>query len=587
VIVTLNGINVNSGGIDGLDKIKVKVRRKDEEQKLAKSFTGELIFYGNGFEIIRQELIDDPAGKFNQVAIKVFDDCCEGADPDEPILVFEGILRGDSIDWCEGECFVKAQAFEHTAETLKFDCVKSTLIYDNWNGIQQEAHPRMVYCNEMRPSGLQDVILIFGIILNIIFIAVTPVVFVVWLIVEILNVLIGVINGIIDAINTIPGIDINNINEVDIDGSADDNLLQVWADLIDQMNESILGCGREHPSPLVRRYIQNVCDKCGIAFESSILNDPESDYYNTVYLSAPVEKGTRDENQTWISENAPIKTLEGLLQDIKLPFSADYRIENGVLKFEREDFFWSGETFVSYQNIVAQGRLTEKVCYSWRDEDAAAFGRFQYSDDPVDWVGNEARDRYNDIVEFNQPYSELQSGAREIFMPYGMARTRTDGIDRDVLGDYSWWILWTSILQEFENAMVMNSGIAFQPKLLIWDGQSINAAQIKRFPTPGDDVPTDESFNSPYWFNENTLAPNTGYGQDYENGSLYARFHAWKHPRVLNDRGLEFTFAFKFNCSHLLNLDVFKLVDLPVGQGRIQEIEIDFETRLMTLSGKV
>lgn len=584
MIVTLNGQEVNSSGLDGLDNIKVRHRRKDEEKKLAKSVTGELTFYGLGFDIIRQTLIEDPNGKFNWVDILIYDDGCCGEDP---VLVFEGIIRGDTIDWCEGECFVTAQAIEHTDETKTFDCLKSTLIDDNANGFQQQDHPRMVYCVEMRPSGLQDVILIFGILLNVIFLVLYPVVAVVWLIVEILNVIVSVINTIIDAINTVPGIDVDNIDEIDIDGSEDQNLMQVWQDLIDRLNENILGCGREHPSPLVRDYIQNVCDICGLTFQSSIFTDPQSEYYNTVYLNAPIKKGTRDENQPWISENAPIKSGEGFLQDLAIPFSADHRIQNGVLRFEREDYFWSGDILFNYDTLKGDNQIVEVICYQWRDEDPAALGRFNYIDDPVDWVGNEARNRYNDVVEFNQPFSELQKGIREVSLPFSPARTRQDGIDRDVLGDYDFWFLWTPILNEFENALIMNNGTAFQPKLLIWDGESIDAAQVKAFPTPGDDVPNDESFNSPYWFDERGILPNTGYPSDHPNGSLYTRFHSWKHPRVLNDRGQEFTFATRFTCEHLTGIDAYKVVQTPIGLGRIDEIEIDFKNRIMTVSGKV
>lgn len=587
MIVLLNGTQVNVYGIDGLGDIKVTERRRDEDRKLSKSFSSELTFYGQGFEIIRAALIDNPAGKLEKVDVLVYDDCCEGNEEGEPILVFEGVIRGDSIDWCEGECFVKAQLVESTEETRKIDCVKSTLVWDNHEGFLEEDHPRVVYCLEYRPSALQDVVMIIGILLNIAFLVLYPTVAVVWLIVEILNTIIDVINAIIDAINTIPGINIDNIDEIDIDGNEDTNLMEEWQNMIDRLNENIIGCGREHPSPLVRRYIENACSKCGISFESSIFTDPNSDYYNTLYFNAPVEKGTRDEDVLWIEANHPIKNLEIFLKDLLPVFQADYEIRNGVLRFEREDFFWTATPWLSYGDLDNAGRVVERLCYKWRDEKSPAYGDFRYSDDAVDWVGNEARNRYNDIVEFNSPPNDLQVGSREIYLPFGMARHRGDGIDRDVLADYDWWPTWQDVIQEFDRSLLMNNGTAFQPKLLIWDGVSISNAKIRSFDIPGQDVPEDENFNAPFFFNEYNLAPNTGYPQDLENGSLYARFHSYKHPRVLSDRGLEFTFAFKFNCDHLRNRDLYGNVSLPAGIGRIREIEIDYANRVMTVKGNL
>jgi len=578
--IYIDGTEVSSP-IDGVSSISIRYRIKDEQGGISKSYSQELTFYGAGYEVIRAAFIDDPLGKFNELSFELIEDCCG-----EPFSVFQGVLRGDSIDWCEGECFVKVTAFERTPDTIKRECIQSTLIYDDRNGFQSQQHPRMVYCLEWRPSALQDVVMVLGIIVNLIFIILIPVALVIALVVEILNVIIGVINGIIDAINTVPGISIDNINSIDIDGDPDTNTIETFTNMIDRINENIIGCGRKHPSPLVRSYINNVCDICDITFESSILNSQASQYYNTVLYNNPVEKGTRDDNVKYITKNKPILTLEGFLAQLKTVFNGDYRITNGVLRFERKDFFYIGEIWIDYELLKAQNRIIEKVCYSWRDEEAYALGRFSYTEDPVDWCGNEARERYNDIVEWNQPFTPLQKGIYENILPFAPCRFRDDGIDRDVLADYDWFPIFGGVINDHNKVIIQNNGTNFQGKLLIWDG-NMNFGRVERYVAPGFEVGTNENFNFPYLFNEFNVAPITAYDTDAPYMGLYGRFHSIDHPKLLADQGKEFEFTFKIQCEDILSFDITKNIMLPIGEGRIDWAEIDYVKRECTVFGKV
>lgn len=582
MIIRLNG-NAISSPIDGVDTLTVRYRMKDEEGNLSRSFSEELTFYGEGFEIIRDELINNAEGKFNTVKIELVEDCCG-----DPYVVFEGIIRGDTIDWCEGECFVKVSAIEETEQTLQYDCLKSTLIFDNQNGFQESVHPRVTYCVELRPALLQDLTLIFGMIFNLVFYLLYPLVFIMFIIIEIINGIISVINSIINAINALPGIDIDEIDEIDLDGDADTNTLEEYQNLIDRMNENIIGCGRQHPTPLLRNYIENVCQICGLTFESSILNDPDSDYYNLLYLNAQITKGTRDDDVTWLDDNRPIKTGQGLLNELKILFNGDYRVLNSILTFERKDFFYDGESWLNYETLKNYGLVDEKICYAWRDEDVSAYARLEYGPDPIDMVGNEAKKLYSDIIEWNQPYSSIQKGSKEVIFPFSPARFRGDGIDRDVLGDYEFF--WPNLLEEMEDVLLLQNGVAFNPKLLIWDGESIANAKVKKFDVPGFVKPPEDNFNFPMLINEHNVASNTSYDKDTPLMSLYGRFHSIDHPKVLNDQGKEFEFSFYFKCNHLLEFKLEKTLEIPfngdVAEGRIEWVEIDYKTRRITVFGK-
>lgn len=554
----------------------------DNESNDEKSIviTEEYTLTGNAYEMVKAAIIDDTNGKNEFLSVKIYEDkCC-----DTDVLLFEGIIRGDSVNWCFGECSCKVNFFEHTDETKKIDCIKTTLIWDNWNNFQSQAHPRIVYCVEMRPSILQQAILIYAVYLNILLLPFQGML-------AVLNLIVSIILAIITAVNSLlPGTPIptNGLEEF-----QDNGAFSQLSDLLANLNENVVGCGRKHPSPLVRDYIENACGKCGLTFQSSIFNDVGSDYYDTVYMFAPVEKGTRDESVLWIDQNKPIITLEGLLEQLKIPFSGDWDVQGTVLRFEREDFFWSGATFVNYSVLETEELIQGKLCLSWRDEQRNAYARFEYSKDPVDLCGNEAQKRFCDLVEWNIPFSELQKGVQETILPFGMPRFRDDGIDKDVLSDFSGWLAFGigDVIQNHERVLIMNNGTCFQPKLLIWDGD-VNFGRVKTYDISGFTLPDANfspanNYNFPYQFNEHGIEPNTAYTSNLANSALYQRFQAWKNPKLIPDRGLEFTFSFKYHCDTLSLVSTAKFVSLPMGTGRIKKVVVNLDTKTITVSGKV
>lgn len=573
----INGVLINPENYSGSASIDITDSETNDEKEKVVSEEYELT--GTAYEMVKAAIIDNPNGKNEFLSVKIYEDKCCSTD----ILLFEGIIRGDSVNWCYGECSVKVNFFEHTEETKQIDCIKSTLIWDNWNNFQSENHPRMVYCVEMRPSFMQDVILIFGVIFNLLI----PI-FVVVL--AAINVIVSIVLAIINAINLIPGVNVSSSELEEVQESTD---MDSIGDLINTLNQNIVGCGRKHPSPLVRNYIINACGKCGLTFQSSIFNDVNSDYYNTVYFYAPVEKGTRDDATLWIEQNKPIVTLEGLLAQLKVPFSGDWDVLNGVLIFEREDFFWSGAPFANYTDLETNELLERKLCLSWRDDSRPAYARFEYTKDPVDWCGNEAEERFNDIVDWNVPFSELQKGVEENILPFGMPRFRDDGIDRDVLSSYDGWIAFGigDTIQNHERVLIMNNGTCFQPKLLIWDGDvdfgRVLTYDITDFELPDANESPANNYNFPYQFNEFGILPNTAYPSNLANSAIYQRFHAWKNPKLIPDNGLEFTFSFKYKCDTLSLVSTAKFVTLPMGTGRIKKVNVNLEAKTITVSGKV
>ncbi len=567
IVVDINGIRVDEANttrlIEGLDNFTVS-HEIDENGNELKKVTNSLIWHDDEnsltspYKILKQELIDDPAGKNKSVSVEFFDTCCGGVEKSR----FVGIIKGDSLSWCDGQCFIEAEVIEDDEDDQKLDCLASKLVFDNQNGFQSQDHPRVTYCNELRPNWMHDVILILGIFINLIQIILVPIVAAVSLLITIVTI-----------------------------GTFGTGLLDDYLSLIPALKEAITGCGRQHPSPFVRDYIKNVCDICGLTFESSILNDPASQYYDTMYFYAPVEKGTRDSSVKYIEENKPILSGEGFLDEQKLVHNAKWWVDSGVLYYERKDFRPTNSVYVDYEDLKAQGVVVndKKACYEYNENQQKAYLRMEYSEDEVDLCGNEAKDRYSDIIEWNNPFSKSQVGEEQIILPFGMSRFRDDGIDRDVLTTYEGNVFYSSILSSFKNVLISEKGVSSLPKLLIKDPSTLlSDSKVRRYSIPGFSIPSSQNYNFPYFVNELNVAPNTAYPTDEPNMGIYGRFHSIRHPKAVSIDCYNWTFTFEASCEQIDNFNIRKFVSgLAYGLGDINGASINYSTRTIELKGTI
>lgn len=578
--VVLNGVNVDPKNVEGEGGINIVITVSDTETDTAlKRASNELTFYGEGvgepFQVLKLALINAQNGRLAEVPVEFWWDCDGQSE-----RVFKGVFRGAEASWCTGDCFIKCTAIEKTEDTKAADCMKSTLIGDNRNGFKQQAHPRMVYCDELKPDWLHHVILsastgVVGILVTL------------YPIVAIFSTLIDITNALIDAINTL-GFSIDNI---DFDGNSQTTFLDEYTLWKDRLVDNIIGCGRVHPSPLLRDYINNVCTICGLNFSSTILNNPSSDYYNTVLFSAPVKKGTREDTDLYIDDNEPYKTGETLLQELGIVFNARKRIIGQTLYFERKDELPGASVWVDPAQLRAQGRLIDDVCFKWSSGDLPAFATYSYSEDALDIVGNEARHFYSEQIEWNSPPNDVQRGEKKTLFPFSMNRNRGDNIGSDILGDYAQFPFWTADIAQYPSVMLLERGLSAQPKLLVWDG-NLSFGRVKRYDITGYEKNGDENFNYPYHLTEFNVTPNTGYASNAAGHALYARFHAINNPRVQQIRGVDFQFRFEFTMQHLQTMNPFAPVPVDptdtgtIIQGETSTITINLSEGTILVAGK-
>lgn len=546
------------------------LRQKDETGETAFSFTGDLQFEGSDYDYIYQQLVTDPNAIVNKVELKFIDDCCN------PAKEYRFNILPESLKWCEGECRVTAAAVEATLAQEQLNCLKNTMIYDDWNGFKSQQHPRMSYCNELRPDWLHDMLIILTIATWTSILVLGPMLLVVASIIQTINFIIGIVNGIIDAINNLGG-SLNQIDEIDLDGDASTNPYQEMWNWVNQLLANSFGCGRKHPSPLVHNYINNVCGKCGLTFQSSILKNPASDYNNLVYHNAPINKGTDplDTTTYWIDENKPLLNGTSFLNKIKVPFNAEWKINNSILTLERHDYFIPKTPWLDLTTLPPE-RFAKAVCWNWTKKQRYSYGNFYYQKDGVNWVGSEANDRWGDIVEWNNPYSNLQKDEFKPLIEFSPCRFRDDGIDRDVLTTYESLPTLSGLIGPYKRSIILNSHTCFTPMLLIWDGDSLdNGKTNNAYYPPGFLAATNEYFNYPMWIKAGVP------------GNLYDRFWFIENPRYQNWKGFDFEANIKFECQDLQNMDLDGMVVTEKGLGKIDIIEIDYKTQIMTIKGTV
>ncbi len=549
------------------------IRNKDENGDNVVSFSEGLEFIEDQYDYIYAQLKTDVNALTNVVVLRLENECCSNQ-------AYEFDIKHDSLDWCEGSCRLRAAAIEKSITNEQLICLKNTLIWDNWNGFQAIQHPRMVYCNEIRPNFIQHFMIQCVIAFATILLILSPVII-------IIQVMVGIMNAIINALNAIiPGTD-NDLSLIDWDDNPETSVFQEYKSWATSLLDRAIGCGRKHPSPLVRNYADNVCGKCGISFVSSIFKNPASAYNNTVYVNAPVDKGVLPNNNTtfWLDRNKPLLNGTMFFDQLKNFMNLDWRVKNSTLTLERRDFFdTNGTPFIdlSFNNVTKtyNDPRVIKVCWNWEKKDKPSYANFEYQKDAFNWVGAEARQRWGDIVEWNSPYTPNQKGEFKPLIEFGSCRFRNDGIDDDILTFYENNGYIGPRIKEYQNAIMSGSHTFFTPMLLIWDESSgvikstVSGSNFFIANYPG--VQLNQFFNYPFWFDANNA------------GNLYTNFWYINDPRDSNYIGLGFDAEIEADCELLAILDIDGIVNTSEGNSKkLNDININFEQNKITITGVV
>lgn len=468
-----------------------------------KSASGTLQFEDKAYWFIRDWIQNHIAAPLNAIDVKIEHVGCG--------VYSDLIIKPSQIQWCEdGTCLYEVTLQQ---KDESYHCIQKTLIHDNWQGWfhthTQKQHPRFLYCNEGRPIGWLVALWYISTILFIFMFSLTPII---WSI----QVIINVIKTIIDAISWIFG------------GSP--NFGDNWTffdptKIMFSFYTESSGCGFNHPAPLIRDFITNVCDKCGVKvdaisapiFFSETLNiDTSSEreqgiktrsnpYFNACYLPPTINRGYRrfkhlfgkEKNPVyyWNEANAPILSLDMFLDEIKGVFNAEWRLQTDasgqpVLYFWRRDWFTNGKILYDFTKEEDRLKILKGMCFSWNENTLPAYINGLYSDDAKDSAGNQAKRFMNDMIGIGSKTNNvLFEGNLEKMQQVGATKFRLDGVDTDYLMSATNTLDNLSItaplmvdainnliikktLQQFDYALLLSDDFNGLGKILIWDVES-------------------------------------------------------------------------------------------------------------------
>ena len=602
--------------VDNLDELTSswKVRSTENSKSISnieKSVSNELQLFGEAFKFVKAWLMDHVASPLNGIEVKIEIENCGD--------IVDFVIKSDGLNYCTDDyCNIEVNLKQ---KDDFYTCIYSTLITDNHLGMfdGNYQHPRFSYCNEFRPTFLLSLLFqilgVVGIVASILGLFLTVIKGILLVIVSILNFLsFGKLKKLKNEIKKLPDMkDIKN------------TFLEIFVDLF--------GCGREHPAPLIRDYIKNVCSKCGITITQNSIPfffNPESDYYNLTLLSAEVRKGVdKDSNNFWQQDNDPLLTLDMLLDKLKKVFNAKWYVKGGVLFFDHVDKLDNHDFVFDFikddKNIIL-----DNICFSWNTVNKPAYVRVGYSTDAFDNLTADCRIRYNDIVDFNKPINPILSGNEDkTLIDFAPTRFRNDGIEKDYVSQTLNPIgVWGDILAviftgptflvsknevkkrmtRFNYSVLMQNNTTMLPRLIIWDGKDKKGAKAQRkfqyehlLPSPNDKYNTsgtpynktdkgEEQYDS--FFKENTYLINYPMFFDADfKGNLWD-FHQSEDPRINPNFNKDFELSIPLCCENLHRLNVFnnssninieRRVKIDAGEfykeGIIKEITLNFNSK--------
>lgn len=200
----------------------------------------------------------------------------------------------------------------------------------------------------------------------------------------------------------------------------------------------ILNANRFVDAPLVRTYIENVAEKCGLSmdtifddgqpWENLCLFDPQAGYMHE-----------SDENElvspslAYHFDNRRLITIAELLDKLKMVFAAEWYVTpNNTIVFKHtKDLI----NLLPIYDFTAPGAAPiYGLRYTFNGTKKPAYGRYQYTDDGSDMASQEMSTLYSDIIDYdgpaNNPMLEGEKAKNFEFAPTGFVR---DGRSQDYL----------------------------------------------------------------------------------------------------------------------------------------------------------
>jgi len=139
--------------VEGLEKLKISIKRETDTGQRVVSGSSELTFIGKDYEYVYSKLFDNPEAFNKELYVNIYDECCD--------VEYPFIALPENCDIDCNTCSLSITLTEYTDESQIYRCLTDTMIYENNDFIKKE-HPRFVYCDAVKPEWLHYVVLILG-----------------------------------------------------------------------------------------------------------------------------------------------------------------------------------------------------------------------------------------------------------------------------------------------------------------------------------------------------------------------------------------------------------------------------------------
>jgi hypothetical protein len=480
------------------------------------------------------------------VRIEIFDECCTDGNG-RAFRIFDGKTTRGDIEFCDpaynSECGVECTILDGSAASERVQCVRNVLIAQRRNGAivtdgedQFRAAPEFGYYDESRPKSFTYTVLYLAVFLLTLYFPLAALLF------------------------------------LFTAGTAD--LSFMYNALLD-----IILKKKHHKAPFIHSYLSNVCRLCGLTLRSSLF-EPTKPYHNLTRLDTPFLEGggafvgnPLTINQTYTQFNRPNITLPQLMQTLA-DLNIGYQVTDTELIVERTDFF-NNNVWIDFS--TRESDILE-LCFSASDTAQPAGEVFKFADDGTDKTGNEANRLWSgDIVDYNTPIAPTLRGIRQTTIQYGTARFLGDGFESAIenvsnAGYFNFITFGTNPIAS--GTMLMSTGTASLPKLIMWDGSSpLNDAKAESL---------NGYINARAWLRADLV-------QDYGVAGFYENLLKINDPRLNLQRNLQYTLRFTYLCDDLRTRSFGQVVTIPINgvntTAKVESIEIDFASREITISG--
>jgi hypothetical protein len=350
----------------------------------SKGLSSDLVFYGDAYQYIYDWLMTNPAQVANAVEVQITDNECE-----RKFRLLE--IKLDNTAYSPEEpCIV---SFPLRELDNVYHVFQKTPIEDDWqhwfnsDGASVKQHPTFPFIVEKKPKFFSAlyVVLIY---------------------------VVGMLStGILIAMD---------------EGKR-------WI-------RKSLGFSYFCPSPLIRDYIKNICDKYGYTYDT-IFDDLPMNPYRDACLFYPVSQTWKNfddfssPSTNYIWDNRTVLPFTKFLNQLKRVFNAEWYVTpNSQLVFKHKSFF---DNQPPLYDFTAPGATPiYKLRYTFNGTKKPAYGEYQYPLDPQDNCTNEVKWRYNTLVDYDGPVNNpMLEGSITKVLDFASTAFQNDGSSVDWLKD--------------------------------------------------------------------------------------------------------------------------------------------------------